>query len=108
MKKANQVVYAEDILDQIKAKRMSANQWVEEWYPIYLGVITKIVYDSKVDRYTAQFGEGSSVRVAVDVAQFLIQHAVAKGQFGKPLPTVHAIMEDGIVVSVTALFLSRQ
>lgn len=109
----NTIAYASEWLDEARSRSDYANARVEiqaratAETPMYLGTITSVTYSDKSDRYTAKFGGGSSVKVSNDVAEYLLTHANLGGATSGPLPTVYAKMDNGWIVRVLLLFVSR-
>ena len=75
-------------------------RWAEHQsqYPIELGMLVKVVYDVKTDRYVAHFGIGKALQLktANAVAAFLAEHKQKHGEW-------RGVMEDGVLTDVALL-----
>lgn len=71
-------------------------------YPMYLGIVTSVTYNEKVNRYVIKF-DTSSARITNDVAAYLL----TEGNRASMKPTVYAHMADGVIDAVLLLYLSR-
>lgn len=108
---ANELAYADEWADDARAAGADYNvaRGIVQAratlnHPVYLGIVTAVVYDSKTDRYIVKFSEGSSAKATNDAAEFLLTHSFSIGM----RPTVYAHMQDGAIDGVLLLFLSRE
>lgn len=106
----NTIAYADEWAAEARAEgkdynavRLQIQGRAMKDHPIVLGMVTHVNYDAKSDRYIAKFGPGSTARVSVPVAEFLLLHAEGGGQ----KPVVYAHMHAGVIDSVLLLFLTR-
>lgn len=108
----NKIVYTEDRYTELGYSGVPSTEIsqlmekeITDEYPMYLGIVNAVNYDTKTDRYIAKIDK-SSVKVTNGVAQFLLQHAIIGRAYG-PLPTVYARMSGGEIVEVCLRFLSK-
>ena len=88
--------------DYNEVRREIQDRALEE-HPILLGIVTHVNYDAKSDRYIIKNGTGSTVRVSIAVAEFLL----TQNELGGMKPTVYARMKAGTIDSVLLLYLTR-
>ena len=110
----NKLLYSDELADEYRSQH-PANHYTELWrhiqaqllaeYPMYLGIIDGVTYDSKTDRYVIKFGK-SSAKINNEAAQYLLTWKDDPMVTTKP--TIYAHMADGIIDRVAVLFLSRR
>jgi hypothetical protein len=109
----NTIAYASEWADEARAAggdyntvRASIQDRATKDHPTYLGIVTKIVYNDKTDRYIVHHGDGDTSKATMAAALFLKQENAHPSRTMRP--TVYAHFDaEGSIDSVLLLFLSR-
>lgn len=110
--RTNVIAYASEWADEARKAggsydtvRKAVEDKALENHPVYLGMVTRITYNEKVDRYVVKYGpDDNTAKCTTDVAVFLMREVSHPSRSMRP--TVYAHFNDeGAIDGALLLFL---
>lgn len=107
-----QVMFCDEMAERARASGMGIHEvaryletTIRSQWPIYLGIIDKVVYNHGTDRYVLHFGR-SSVKATAEVAEFVLTNSTGWSRRGAK-PTAYVSMEHGVAIGVVLYYLNK-